>query len=151
MVSGKSRVAVPPASTMPFMAPKGSSRRDGPARCDQRGLALGRGVPGMHGCSPSGSVAAAVRVGAVDRLFLERRQATLVVEDHQDELELLEIRRGLQVGGLDDGVRVSPDVDDLADEQALRVGRPDTAAQLDPGADDLIAERRFRRSSRSAP
>ena len=74
---------------------------------------------------------------AVDRLLLDRRQAALVVEDHQHVLERVEVGGRLQEGGLDDVVRVAPDVDHLADEQALGIRRADAARERDAGCHDL--------------
>src|SRR5207245_1695383 len=62
--------------------------------------------------------------------------------DHQNVLQLVEVDRGLQVRGLDDRVRVPPDVDYLADQQPLRIGRANAAAQLDAGRHDLVADLR---------
>src|SRR5262245_31604430 len=66
---------------------------------------------------------------AVDRLLLDRREPAPVVGDDQQVLELVEVRRGLEIGGLDDVVRVALDVDDLPDEKALGERRSDAAAE----------------------
>ena len=92
---------------------------------------VGDGVGSMHGCSPLGQGAAGPVIEQSIGCSLGRRQAALVVEDDEHVLELLEVRRRLEEGGLDDAVRVAPDVDDLADQEALRVRRADAAGELD--------------------
>src|SRR6476660_3244203 len=77
---------------------------------------------------------------AIDRLLLDRRQAALVVGDDQQGLEPVERGRRPQVGGLDDAVRIAPDIDHLPDQKALRVWRADTDAELDARGDDLVAD-----------
>src|SRR5690242_18910773 len=103
IVSGNNRVAVPPASTMPFMARKRSS---GGCRGRQRSARAGRGSRRRQtGLFALGEGPAAAARVAIDRLLLDRRQTALVIQDHEHELELVEIGGWLQVRGLHDGVR----------------------------------------------
>src|SRR5689334_15189890 len=134
IVSGNSRVAVPPASTMPFMARKRSS---GGCRRRQRSARAGRRTRGRQaGLLALGEGPAAAAGRAIDRLLLDRWETALVIQDHEHELELVEIGGGLEIRGLDDGVRIAPHIDDLADQETLGIGRTDTATQLDTRRDD---------------
>ena len=134
IVSGKSRVAVPPARTMPFIARAAVAVA---ARIAQRRRALTAWASARCGGGRDGVQARLLALGqrpppvGVQSIgcSLDRRQAALVVEDDEHVLELVEVGGRLQVGGLDDRVRVAPDVDDLADQQALGIRRADAAAR----------------------
>ena len=96
IVSGKSRVAVPPARTMPFTPVTVAEA------CAGRGAALGS----MHGCSPPGSDPPwPVRLQSIG-VSSGAGQAADVVEDDEDVGDLVEVRRRQEVGRLDDRVRV---------------------------------------------
>ena len=56
-------------------------------------------------------------------LLVDRRQAALVVRDHEDVLERVQSAAGWRNAVWTTEFGVAPDVDDLADEQALGVGR----------------------------
>jgi hypothetical protein len=115
----RSRADVPTAGPAGHGAARVTVRRATGPRVATNGV--GEGVGWNARLLAARDDATWARDRAVDRLVARQRQATLVVEDHEHVLELLEVGRRLQVGGLDDAVRVAPDVDHLAQEEALRV------------------------------